>query len=151
MKWLWHPGTPRAKGRPRLGKVGRDGIVTIFTPGSTHDEEALIGWEWTSKYRGDLPLACPVAVRIVAVGGGADADNVAKLVLDALNGIAYTDDRLVKHLSVKRLEASKDVPSGTYIEVRPMTGAWRPPLARWITKRLTAPQTIHPSGDGATV
>jgi len=31
-----------------------------------------------------------------------DADNIAKIVLDALNGVAYTDDTQVVNLSVQK-------------------------------------------------
>ena len=31
-----------------------------------------------------------------------DADNIAKIVLDALNGVAYTDDTQVINLSVQK-------------------------------------------------
>lgn len=140
---LWHPGTPRAKGRPRtettwLPRGGKLKPVTrTVTPSSTRDEEELIGWEWRTKHRGD-PSKRAVAVTIVAVGGTADADNVTKLVLDALNGVAYWDDQQVAHLRVWKLPNDCGAPVGTWISVRPLPRGWAARVARWLVKQLAS-------------
>lgn len=115
------PGQPVGKGRPRFTRQGR-----AYTPAKTKVYEQLIGnfarremetaaWETT-------PL--PVKLHILAqfeipkswtkkkkhqavlgelVPGRPDIDNIAKAVLDALNGIVYQDDAQVKELSVKKV------------------------------------------------
>lgn len=100
----------RGKGRVRFVRAtGR-----TYTPDKTAEAMALIRAEW-----GDRPAApkgTPVAVTIVttrplpasrpkrvaweADTTKPDADNIAKLVLDALNGIAYEDDAQVNGLCV---------------------------------------------------
>jgi crossover junction endodeoxyribonuclease RusA len=96
------PGEPTPKGRPRLNrKTG-----TVYTPQATTNAESAIGWEVkraASEQGIDLPFAGPVRVRLVfrsAVGATAtvgvkDGDNCEKLISDALNAIAWNDDRQV--------------------------------------------------------
>ena len=43
-----------------------------------------------------------------------DADNVAKAVLDALNGYAYPDDSAVSKLSVEKVYSD---PPGVYVQI----------------------------------
>lgn len=125
----WHPGVPRAKGRPRFGN-GK-----TYTPDSTRYEEDVIGWEWASKHGGDL-LAGDVAIGMVAVGGGADIDNILKLVLDALNGVAWEDDRQVAHVNAWKLPSGCGLPAGTWLSVHPLPKRWRGRLARWLSRKL---------------
>ena len=46
-----------------------------------------------------------------------DADNVAKSVLDALNGVAWLDDAQVTHLSVRKLERRRATRARTAVRV----------------------------------
>ena len=46
-----------------------------------------------------------------------DADNVAKLVLDALNGIAWADDSQVTHLEVRQQDRQRDAKERTVVTV----------------------------------
>ena len=135
-RWIWHGGVPRAKERPRLGRVNRDGTVAVYTPARTRDEEQLIGWEWASKYPGQEPLTGDVAVTLVAVGGRGDTDNTAKLCLDSLNGVAYCDDRQVVSLVAYKLPAGCGLPTGTYIAVRPLARRWRRGVVGWLAQML---------------
>jgi crossover junction endodeoxyribonuclease RusA len=102
------PGDPVAKGRPRLGRNGN-----VYTPAQTRSAEHFIGWRFKQAYPGWEPFDAPVSVDLVFRCAPVerhpdgrfkrqpiDCDNAAKLVLDALNGIAWTDDSLVVRLRV---------------------------------------------------
>lgn len=109
-------GRPRGKGRPRFGN-GR-----TYTDKQTLEYERLIA----TRAAEAMPCAAvetPVSVRIVVykgipaswsktrrqrammggeIPGKPDLDNVAKAVLDALNGVAYVDDVQVVKLAVSK-------------------------------------------------
>ena len=109
------PGAPVGKGRPRAARRGA-GLV-MFTPGKTADYEALVAATAGNAMRAhqllDGPLEAvlemrfPVqaswskAKRARALAGvewhtsKPDADNVAKAVLDACNGVMFRDDSQV--------------------------------------------------------
>ncbi len=102
---------PTGKGRPRFKRVGN--FVTTYTPADTKKAQSVIAQEWTQA-NGTVPPRCyPLRMTIKAMykmpetwskkkqsafdgrycHSYADGDNVQKLVSDALNGIAYNDDR----------------------------------------------------------
>lgn len=105
---------PVVKARPRF--TTRSGKPVTFTPQTNRDAEKRIATEWSAK---KLPtLDGPVAVTItlahdkVAVNVEpaeqpprkhlrGDIDNYAKLILDALNGVAWRDDRQIVRLTVE--------------------------------------------------
>lgn len=125
------------KDRPRTTKAGH-----VYTPEATKDYEARIRWVWRSATQGKVPpLEGPVAVTLKAfypipqsapkakrakMLSGAlrpqvkpDIDNVVKIALDALNGLAYLDDK-----QVVRLQASKHYVEGSgalYLRVEEVT------------------------------
>lgn len=100
---------PRAKARPRMSKSGH-----VYTPKATKDYEDMIRDEWM-KQCGTTPLTGPLGVEIrfffkrprSHFKKGSllnaprhflnvpDLDNVEKAVLDALNKVAYADDKLI--------------------------------------------------------
>ncbi len=97
---------PRSKGRPRVLPNGR-----TYTPRATVKAEKVISDAW--EFAGFPKLDGPLKVAIEFDKNGmlitvqevqhnsslrADIDNLAKTVLDALNGIAYGDDKQVVHL-----------------------------------------------------
>lgn len=97
------PGPVRPKERPRVRRDGR-----AYTPDRTRSYEAHVkaccmsavygpGWGWTldGEYRVDIVVHAPSGVR-------ADLDNCAKSLLDAMQGVAYRNDRQVVHLSILR-------------------------------------------------
>jgi crossover junction endodeoxyribonuclease RusA len=93
------PGRPVPKGRPRLGVRGRKAFV--YTPPATREYEKLVGW--VAKSLGCRPVEGPVSVALsVYVKGRLDADNIAKSILDGLNGVAYEDDDQVIELLVRK-------------------------------------------------
>ena len=114
------PGEPRGKGRPRFTRRG-----FAYTDTATRDYETLIREQATAamRYWPDGMVATPVSVRIdiykgvpkswsmakrrraldgQEIPGKPDLDNVAKGVLDAMNGVAYIDDTQVVRLLVQK-------------------------------------------------
>lgn len=108
-------GKPIGKGRPRLGKY------STYTPKKTADYEKLVKWTFTNKFKNFKKIEGPVKAKIIAVFEPApslskkkkeellhkinytkkpDADNIAKIILDSLNGLAYKDDNQVTALLV---------------------------------------------------
>lgn len=134
-RWLWLKGTPRAKGRPRVGGLSRAGRRIIYTPAATVLAEHAIRVQWREA---QLPLEedADVAVAIVAIGGGADVDNIAKLTLDALQGAAFRNDRQVKSLKVEKIPTAKHLPAGVMVQVSPISSGWAGKIRENILVRL---------------
>ncbi len=114
------PGPPTGKGRPRFTRQGR-----TYTDASTKSAETAVRSAWTDAGRPRLPdgpitLTIEVYVArpkthytskgLLSAEGRRhhyptrtpDLDNVAKLVQDALNGLAWRDDAQVADLQVTR-------------------------------------------------
>lgn len=106
------------KARPRFdSRTGR-----VYTPTATRSFEEKVKWVFTSKYNiATQPSIKPFSAKIIATYKPAeslsnkkkaelisqkdytkkpDADNIAKSILDALNGLAYKDDSQVDVLLV---------------------------------------------------
>ena len=122
------PGTPVGKGRPRAARRGAG--VVMFTPGRTADYEALVATtaaaalagamrigtsqlldgplEAVLEMRFPVPASWSKARRARALAGvewhtsKPDADNVAKAVLDACNGVAFRDDSQIVMLTATK-------------------------------------------------
>lgn len=131
------PGDPRGKGRPRFSVI--KGHARPYTDAKTREYEALVAAAARSVMAGRAPLseACWVTVdayftppksatkaqRAAMLGDQVrpvtkfDVDNIAKAVLDGLNGILFIDDRQVCGLAVtKRYDdfARVEVTAGEY-------------------------------------
>jgi len=79
----------------------RGRTTIVYTPRETREYEQRVAWE--AKAAGASPIDGPVGVRIVCVASQRnqpDLDNVAKSILDGLNGVAWDDDRQVVELHV---------------------------------------------------
>jgi len=107
--------TPRAKGRPRTTfKAGAN--YRTFTPRATVEAERNLRDQW------DQPIVQgPIAVGLMMSDTNVgihiiespdctsrylkrgDIDNYAKLIMDALNGVAWVDDRQIVSLSVRKM------------------------------------------------
>jgi crossover junction endodeoxyribonuclease RusA len=112
VKTIIVPGKPVPKQRPRVVN-GR-----AFTPAETREAEKRIAW--VARAAGWTPLDGRLAVALEFVCASnvrGDLDNLAKLALDALNGIAWRDDK-----QVVRLSASVEVGAAplTRITVAPL-------------------------------
>jgi Holliday junction resolvase RusA-like endonuclease len=108
---LW---TPRAKQRPRAHVVS--GKAIAFTPRETVQAERLLAEQWqTAPVEGPISVSLFLSDTRVQVTidhvpdttnpklSKGDIDNYAKLVLDALNGRAWLDDRQIVKLYVAKL------------------------------------------------
>lgn len=114
------PGRPVPKGRPRLGVRGRKAYV--YTPPETREYERLVGW--VAKSAGCRPVEGPVSVTLsVYVKGRLDADNIAKSILDGLNGVAYEDDDQVVELHIWKYRVKNAAEERVEIEIREAS-AW---------------------------
>ena len=115
------PGEPVGKGRPRFTKNGHS-----FTPEKTVNYENLVKLTFKSDYPNaepvakDVPLAADITAwyRVPASVSRKkqeamlankllptkkpDTDNIAKAILDALNGLAYYDDAQIVELPVAK-------------------------------------------------
>ncbi len=105
------PGRPQPKGRPRVAG-GR-----AFTPSSTRDAEERVAWALRRHF--PVPLAGKLVVSIVfsTADPRADLDNLAKLILDAGNSVAWIDDQHIWELHVKRYQVSKGDAEKTIVSV----------------------------------
>ncbi len=96
-------GEPRPKQRPRVTQRG------TFTPKETIEAEKRIRHCW--RKLGQEPFAHQLLVEIDFYNGNKrkrDLDNMAKLVLDALNHEAYDDDTQVVELNVRKFYTSTE-------------------------------------------
>lgn len=116
-------GKPQGKARPRVVQNRYTGKSVAYTPQNTGNYEDLIRWSYKAaggEYMGEMvlqvniqafypiPKAFSKAKRI-AVNNGIlrptskpDCDNIVKVVLDALNGVAYYDDKQVVSVSCNK-------------------------------------------------
>lgn len=110
------PGAPVGKGRPRVTRYG------TYTPEKTKAYEEKVRLCWQTQSGASFPSRLPLIAHITAwfpVPKGAskrraaeldgayhvkrpDCDNIAKAILDALNGHAYPDDSAVQITVEKR-------------------------------------------------
>lgn len=107
------PGRPVSWKRVKRGRYGQ-----VYDPNVKI--KRLIGF-YALKGRVqacEALLKCPVALRIEFLGPKyrADVDNLAKLILDALNGVIYADDSQVISLEVAKRPAAEN--PETRVEVR---------------------------------
>lgn len=116
-------GKPVGKGRPRFRRMGN--FVQTYTPANTAEYEKLVRLRFQNA--GGVITDKPVKIEIIAFFAPPksvrkkqemlanlilptkkpDCDNIAKIVLDALNQIAYKDDSQVIELSVRKQYASE--------------------------------------------
>lgn len=123
MKQLTIDGVPVAKGRPRFGRYG------AYTPKKTQEYEEYVKMCWFAKYGGVQPSEQSLEVNVVfylpipksvnkkqraeMLDGKIkhtkkpDIDNLIKSVLDALNGIAYSDDSKIIKVAAEKQYSEK--------------------------------------------
>lgn len=124
------PGEPRGKGRPRVTRNGtytdsetkayEQKIIAYYRKtfgGYTWPDEAFISVKVIAYY--PIPKSATKAAKAAMQAGKMfpsrkpDIDNVLKVVLDALNGVAYKDDS-----RVVRVEAEKRYSFVPRLEIR---------------------------------
>lgn len=117
------PGEPVAKGRPRVTKAG-----ITYTPAKTQGYENLVKMCYMEqgngkKLEGELQTAIRAYFQIpkstskkkaklmeegeIRPTKKPDADNIIKIVLDALNGLAYNDDSQIVSVRVEKFYSYK--------------------------------------------
>ena len=126
-------GEPKGKGRPRFTKSGH-----VYTPDGTSSYETLVGFSYRNGARG-YKFTSPVRVTVRAfhkppkgkskrvvedmLNGRIlptkkpDADNVAKIVLDGLNKVAWEDDTQVVEMMVIKRYAEEPMVAVTIEEI----------------------------------
>lgn len=113
------PGEPSPKKRPRTFTTG--GKIRTITPSATKKAEELIALyalkaRWRNPVDGPVIMLCWFYITDKRVWRS-DVDNLAKTVLDALEGICYTNDTNIMDL-IARKRFRDDEPQ-TVIEVHP--------------------------------
>jgi crossover junction endodeoxyribonuclease RusA len=115
------PGEPVAKGRARTRVVGK--FAKHYTPAETRRyersaalvcQEAAVEAGWSPGKKARFVLC--VTVYRIHDGKGGDLDNYVKAVSDAINGIAFPDDRYVRTI-VAALAQDRERPR-VEVEVR---------------------------------
>ena len=120
------PGKAQAKQRPRMGRSG-----IVYTPKETlvyenyvkmcySDYAKQFGWlPYENQVRAEIEVLVAVPKSdsktkkkakiegMIRPAVKPDCDNLAKSILDSLNGLAYHDDKQVVELSVKKYYAEK--------------------------------------------
>jgi len=127
------PGTPVAKGRPRV--TTRNGFARTYTPQKTVAYEGLIALAAQTAMSGSPQYAGPVSLTVTATfpipsswskrrqadalwhTGKPDGDNILKAVGDGLNGVVWKDDSQVA--SARIIKRYGAIP-GLTVEVAPL-------------------------------
>lgn len=114
------PGEPKGKGRPKFSRQGS--FVKTYTPETTVNyenwvkicfqeakQEMLTGQlKADIKCYYDIPKSYSKKNRLSALNGKLrptkkpDIDNVAKIILDSLNGLAYKDDKDIVECKIEK-------------------------------------------------
>jgi len=112
------PGKPMGKQRPRFSSFGK--FTKVYTPKETLDKEKEIKKLFLQKYPKHDTIESAIKVEVIAYMYipkstskkkkqmmlnddiksiiKPDVDNIAKLILDALNGLAFKDDKQIVEL-----------------------------------------------------
>lgn len=115
-------GRPQAKGRPRFRRVGN--YVSTYNPKQTTEYENLVKKSAIEQCKDKLDKEYTGLVKMsikayfkpnksiskkqynLLIGQAylkkSDADNIAKIICDSLNGVAYKDDAQVAVLNIEK-------------------------------------------------
>jgi Holliday junction resolvase RusA-like endonuclease len=130
---IFIPGEPVAQPRPKVSTVGGFARAYVDAKHPCHAMREAIKLAWQSEV--GRCLTGPVCVRMTfwfnrpkshskarmsrsePKLSRPDIDNLAKLGLDSLNGVAYIDDGQVYRLTVEKWYVGPEDKVGTWIEV----------------------------------
>ena len=120
------PGKITGKGRPRVNTI----TCTAYTPTKTKEYEDLVKQYFIIKYRGAKPLEGRISINIkvyfaipkntskvqkesmlkgvVSPVKKPDIDNIAKIILDALNKLAFEDDNQITKLCIEKIYSEEE-------------------------------------------
>jgi Holliday junction resolvase RusA-like endonuclease len=113
---------PIGKARARVTRYG------TFTPQKTKDFEQAIAWSFREQFKAHEIILKPIKLTICATfeppksysnpkrlrclkthhSKKPDIDNIAKAIMDSLNGLAYKDDNQVCELNIIKRYGEKD-------------------------------------------
>lgn len=133
---FWVPGKPRGKARPRFNPAAPG--ARPYTPADTVAYETLVATRYRAERCGfdirqphaafvdivayyPIPKSFTQEERALAISGRLlplvkpDVDNVTKIVLDALNGLAWSDDKRVAGQNTQKFYS--DTP-GVMVSIR---------------------------------
>lgn len=131
------PGKPQGKARPRTVRLP-NGAVSTYTPKGTRDYEKQVRERFKSASDGfcftdgselaveivagfPIPHSTPKKCRYAMAAGAIrptkrpDFDNIAKIICDALNGVAYKDDAQIVTVKIEKRYVEGD--GGTSIKI----------------------------------
>lgn len=118
-------GEPETKSRPRFSRYGRH----VYTPERTANAEAHIAARFRQSRPGYLPRTVGnygvAVVFFCATRQRRDVDNMLKLILDGLNGIAWVDDVQVSEVTGRVVRWAEEPRTDVIIYRTPTQG---PPL-----------------------
>lgn len=126
------PGEPMGKARPRVTKHG------TYTPKATRQAEGRIQSALLTVYPAQAALANVDDVhawRLHLVFSRyerthRDVDNLQKLVMDAMNGLAYADDSQVETVRLETVWVDRRTDANTFIFLEQMPQEARPPRSK---------------------
>lgn len=120
------PGKITGKGRPRVNTQ----TAIAYTPAKTKEYEEMVKQYFVLKYRRINPLEGRIKIEIKVYMGISqntskkqkeemlkntisptkkpDIDNIAKVILDALNKLAFKDDNQITKLEIEKLYAEEE-------------------------------------------
>lgn len=84
----------------------RTGNGRMYTPQETKDAEEEVAWRFrraARAHRVDKTTRYGIHLAVAGANSAADVDNLAKTVMDGLQGVAYHNDKQVDELHVRRL------------------------------------------------
>lgn len=121
-------GKPQGKARPRFRKIGN--YVSTYNPKQTTDYEKLVKLsaieqcndKLNKQYTGLVKMSIKAYFKPnksiskkqydLLIGKyylkKSDADNIAKIICDSLNGVAYKDDSQVAYLEIEKYYAEEE-------------------------------------------
>ena len=114
---LFFPYEPKPKGRPKFTRIGH-----AYTPKTTRDYESQIrdfykenaSDYYDSPIKVSLVFYMPIPKNtskkkmelmksgVIRHTKKPDSDNLAKAILDGINGVAFEDDKLITELRIKK-------------------------------------------------
>ena len=128
---------PVGKGRPRFAR--HKNFVKVYTPQKTAEFENIVRNQATILFKNQPLFETPIQVNLIAYfpipksfnkrqkqqalnneifpTKKPDIDNVAKAVLDALNGVIYKDDSLIVSTHISKLYEDAENNSKILVEI----------------------------------